>query len=223
MVNHNNPNKTGSHCTPICCNSSVNGWPVHDPAVANVQCIEGYGGLGPFTCGNESGAIVEASDSTGQTQSAAQWCSVDRSKLTSPLVDDITTATAQHFLETVAADSQTPWWIGLGLHKPHLPFNPPKEFFELYPLESIALPKHPLPPEGMPLCAWHEGLGEWGQPAAPEVVAGFRRAYYASVSYVDDNVGKVLGTLESLPGLNASDIVTVLVGDHGWQLGEVRW
>ncbi len=221
-VNKWNGSKSASHCTPICCNATVNGWPVHDATrVSNVQCIEGYGGLGPFTCGNDTGAVVEASDP--ESTSSAQWCAVDRSKLTSPMVDDITTATAQHFLEAVAADPSTPWWIGVGFHKPHLPFNPPKEFFDLYPLESIAQPQHPLPPHGMPPCAWHTGLhNSWGKPAPPNITAGFRRAYYAAVSYVDDNVGKVLGTLESVAGLDANQTVVVVVGDHGWQLGEMN-
>ena len=67
----------------------------------------------------------------------------------------------------------------------------------------------------MPLCAWHEGIhNAWGQPAAPQITAGFRRAYYAAVSYVDDNIGKILDTLDSTDGLNVTETVVVVVGDQ---------
>ena len=79
------------------------------------------------------------------------------------------------------------------------------------------------PDATVPPCAWHTGLhNSWGKPAPPNITAGFRRAYYAAVSYVDDNVGKVLGTLESVAGLDANQTVVVVVGDHGWQLGEMN-
>jgi arylsulfatase A-like enzyme len=125
------------------------------------------------------------------------------------------------------ADLERPFFIGCGFHKPHAPYYAPKEFFDRLPHYSeIPLPEDPFAPVGMPVVAWHPyadvaGMGE--TPAFNGTVnmtrlQVYRRAYYASISYTDYNIGMILSKLEEL-GLKESTI-TVVFGDHGYQLGE---
>lgn len=153
------------------------------------------------------------------------WCALDRSKLTLPLEDDAVLAYGQQMLRANAANlTDRPFFLAVGFHKPHLPFYFPEQYGDLYPTASeIAPPRFPNPPKGMPLAAWHEGNfdNRWGQPCAndgPNSTRVFRRAYYSAVSFTDDNVGKLLGTLDSELGL-FNETVVALMGDHGWQLG----
>lgn len=124
-------------------------------------------------------------------------------------------------LRTAAAlASERPFFLGVGFHKPHLPFYFPTEFGDLYPVETIAPPKHPNPPTEMPLVAWHEGnfQNKWDQPCND--TRPFRRAYYSAVSYTDANIGKLLAELDDLN--LAHNTVVAVMGDHGWQLGEMN-
>merc|ERR1712054_541590 len=100
----------------------------------------------------------------------------------------------------------TPFWLGVGFHKPHLPFNFPYQFASHYPLASVAGPKHKLPPAGMPLCAWHESgfNNTWGEPTPDSIAAELRRAHYSAVSYVDHNIGLVLDKLDALGLTNST-------------------
>jgi iduronate 2-sulfatase len=78
----------------------------------------------------------------------------------------------------------------------------------------------------MPLAAWHEGGfdNKWGKPCSDtgqNSTRVFRRAYYSAVSFTDDNIGKLLNTLDVELRLG-NDTVVALMGDHGWQLGEMN-
>jgi iduronate 2-sulfatase len=112
-----------------------------------------------------------------------------------------------------------------------LPWNFPFEFGDLYDVEDIQPPKYPNPPKGMPLVAWHESgkfevpsdgnrsegyrefHNQWAKPCPANDTKPARRAYYASVSYTDSNIGKLLAELDRL-GLASTTLVTVM-GDHG--------
>lgn len=195
------------------CEGDTNGWPVLEPNITGVTCPKVFNG-----CDNRTGAIV-AKDETGD-----RWCAIDTNKLNEsvPIEDTSVLTNAISFLQRAAKsynEEEKPFFIGAGFHKPHLPFWFPKEFLDLYP-EDVAPPKHPLPPKGMPLCAWHEGNfdNKWDQPC--DHTAEFRRAYYAATSFTDSNIGKLLDELDSL-GLTDSTLVAMM-GDHGWQLGELN-
>eukprot|EP00051_Salpingoeca_urceolata_P002611 m.51540 g.51540 ORF g.51540 m.51540 type:complete len:557 (-) comp12232_c0_seq1:27-1697(-) len=131
-----------------------------------------------------------------------------------------------------------PFLIAAGLHKPHLPFYAPQHLFDLYP--DPALPTLRTVPDGAPDVAHHSCLSNrpglnnsnWGQftdipnamslrtPMSVASTKRLRRGYYASVSYTDSNVGHIL---EAAAPLFNSTIV-VLIGDHGWDIGEGnRW
>lgn len=119
--------------------------------------------------------------------------------------------------------SDKPFFLAVGLIRPHLPFGAPQRFLDLY--EDVTLPPIPYPQKPPEPSTWHNS-GEfmkyqrWGKdPRNDEAFAEeVRRHYAACVSYVDDHVGMLLEKLEA-SGIT-DDTVIVLWGDHGWHLGE---
>jgi uncharacterized sulfatase len=109
------------------------------------------------------------------------------------------------------------FFIAAGFYRPHVPDVATKKYFELYPLEKILLPQEPpdhianIPPIALTTKPLNYGLDE-------EKLRTFKRAYFASISFVDAQIGKVLDTLDRLK--LTDNTVVVLFGDHGWSLGE---
>jgi len=123
------------------------------------------------------------------------------------------------------ASNDKPFFLAAGFKKPHLPFNAPKRYWDMYERSEIDLADNPFIPENAPEASltylWE--LNRYvGIPVNPPVPDSMARTlihgYYACVSYVDAQIGKVLSELGSL-GLRENTIV-VLIGDHGWHLGE---
>lgn len=124
-----------------------------------------------------------------------------------------------------------PFFLGVGFFKPHLPFNAPKKYWDLYDESEISLTPSPDIPENVNLASLH-GSGEFNQYALGEEKAGLdhnlsdaysrklKHGYYASISYIDAQVGKLLAELDEL-GL-ADNTIIVVWGDHGWHLGDQR-
>ncbi len=122
--------------------------------------------------------------------------------------------------------SDIPFFLAVGFLKPHLPFNAPAEYWDQYDPTDISLAEF----DRMPLGAPKEAKHNWGElrtyetvPDAPEPVSKemalkLRHGYYAATSYADAQIGRVLRALDEL-NLTETTIV-VLVGDHGWSLGE---
>ena len=110
-----------------------------------------------------------------------------------------------------------PFFLAVGFYRPHVPDIATKAYFGLYPLEKVTLPKEPpehianIPPVALTTKPLNYGLEE-------EKLRIFKRAYFASVSFVDAQVGKVLDALDRLK--LADNTIVVLWGDHGWSLGE---
>jgi uncharacterized sulfatase len=110
-----------------------------------------------------------------------------------------------------------PFFIAAGFYRPHVPEIATKKYFDLYPLDQITLPVEPPGHlTNVPPIALHPEPLNYGLEA--EKLRIFKRAYFASVSFVDAQVGKVLDALDRL-GLREKTIV-VFWGDHGWCLGE---
>lgn len=118
-----------------------------------------------------------------------------------------------------------PFFLAAGFLKPHLPFNAPAQYWDMYPYEEIEMPENPFFPETAPEAANHN----WGElrsyagipkegPLSNRLARKLIQGYYACVSYTDAQIGKILDELERL-GLKENTIV-VLWGDHGWNLGE---
>jgi len=123
------------------------------------------------------------------------------------------------------ADMDKPFFLALGFLKPHLPFNAPKRYWDLYKRQEIDLADNPFRPKGAPDAALHN----WGElrsyagiprkgPLPDDLARTLIHGYYACVSYTDAQIGRVLAELDRL-GLRKSTIV-ILWGDHGWNLGE---
>lgn len=126
-------------------------------------------------------------------------------------------------LESLAKQDQ-PWFLAVGIIKPHLPFAVPASWHTLHGQSEIPAPTaaaKPSWPSGwhasgeMMKTYTHEGLDPRENPAR---ALELRRAYAACVSYADAQIGRVLAALES-SGL-ADRTIVVLWGDHGFHLGE---
>lgn len=129
-------------------------------------------------------------------------------------------------LEKLAADpSRPPFFLAVGIRKPHLPFTAPKKYWDLYEGRKIPAIARAEPPSGAPALALHDSeelrgyddqpaLGPWPADKADEL----RRAYCAAASFADAQIGRVLDALER-SGLE-KDTIVVVWGDHGYHLGE---
>lgn len=115
-----------------------------------------------------------------------------------------------------------PFFLACGFWRPHLPFNAPKKYWDMYRREDIPLAENRFRPEGLPpQVQGSREIFAYARVNDTDDEAFQREAkhgYYASVSYVDAQVGLILDALDSL-GL-AGNTVVVLLGDHGWHLGE---
>lgn len=112
-----------------------------------------------------------------------------------------------------------PFFLGVGFWKPHLPFNPPKRYWDMYRRDEIPPIKNPAFPVGAPTLAAHdanEGMAETVTDLENQLV--LRHGYYAATSFVDAQIGKVVAELDRL-GL-AENTIIVLWSDHGFHLGE---
>lgn len=141
----------------------------------------------------------------------------------------VQTATAEGQADDAAADTAIdllresvgdPFFLGLGFVRPHTPFVAPSRFFDMYPLDEIELIHNPpddlddipAPAKNLRPFLWHQmGMSEENQRIS-------LRGYYASVSFMDEQVGRVLDELDRLE--IADRTVVVFFGDHGWHLGE---
>lgn len=122
-------------------------------------------------------------------------------------------------------ERKEPFFLAVGFKKPHLPFNAPKKYWDIYDSEEIDLADNPLRPRNAPDSAIHNwgelrayfGIPESG-PLSDELARKMIHGYYACVSYTDAQIGRLLSELERL-GLSEETVV-ILWGDHGWNLGE---
>ena len=124
---------------------------------------------------------------------------------------------------TALAQEEKPFFLAVGILRPHLPFGAPKKYLDLY--EGVELPSTPHPEKPAGKTTWHKSgefmnYNRWGK--NPNEDADFaeevRRHYAACVSYADAMIGKILQALEESGA--ADETIIVLWGDHGWHLGE---
>jgi len=115
-----------------------------------------------------------------------------------------------------------PFFLAVGIYRPHNPWYVPREYFDRFPLESIQLPVHrrddlvDVPERGRSI-AWRAGGYHHHVTAAKkwrEVV----QAYLASINYADEVLGHLLRAFDASP--HRKDTIVVLWSDHGWQLGQ---
>ncbi|MCA9089565.1 MAG: sulfatase [Planctomycetaceae bacterium] len=116
---------------------------------------------------------------------------------------------------------EKPFFLAIGLVKPHMPFSVPKAYFDMFPLESIELPPHTqndlvdIPAAGVKMArpngdhAMMLESGRWKEAV---------QAYLATIAFCDAQVGRLLEGLERSP--HKDNTIVVLWSDHGWHLGE---
>ncbi len=124
----------------------------------------------------------------------------------------------------LARKHDRPFFLAVGFFRPHLPWYVPGRYFEMYPAEKVTLPTvkdddlDDVPPVGRKFARQgdHRNVIQYNQ---------WRKAvqgYLASISFMDEQVGRVLDALENSP--HAGDTIVVLWSDHGWHLGEkLHW
>ena len=131
-------------------------------------------------------------------------------------------------LKKLPADSEKPFFMGVGFYRPHVPMYAPKKWFDLFPLDQIKLPpvkeddradlssyaialtneKHVSPTH-----TWVQSAGQWGHAV---------QSYLASIAFADYCLGLVLDALDASP--HKDNTVVLLFADHGFHLGEKqRW
>ncbi len=118
------------------------------------------------------------------------------------------------------------FFLAVGFDKPHLPFHAPRKYYDLYNTQTFDLPVTSDYPKNSPVVArnsinlfrLYSDIPSGDVPISEEKTLELIRAYAASTSYMDAQVGRVLNQLDSL-GLT-KDTVVVFCGDHGFHLGE---
>ncbi len=122
-------------------------------------------------------------------------------------------------------EKNQPFFLAVGFIRPHLPFTSPKKYWDLYDPAKIPLAPNPLRPKDAPgysIVSGGEIRSYEGVPKDQHFPDDYARqakhGYYAAVSYVDAQIGRVVDELDRL-GLRESTII-ILWGDHGWKLGE---
>ena len=131
---------------------------------------------------------------------------------------------ARYAIETLNKIKEDKFLMFVGLSKPHLPFNAPKKYWDLYDRNKFKVPSREKP-EGMyrlALTKWGELKGYHGIPKTGDLDDDLTRTlmhgYHASISYIDAQVGKVMETLEELD-LRKNTMV-IFMSDHGYKIGE---
>ncbi|MEK7829879.1 MAG: sulfatase, partial [Acidobacteriota bacterium] len=123
---------------------------------------------------------------------------------------------AAETIKLMEANKDRPFFIAAGFYRPHCPYIAPKKYFDLYPMEKIAAPKFSpdewktIPDPAIWIKEPHFGVNEQQQREAI-------RAYYASISFADANVGRLLDALERLK--LTDNTIVVFWSDHGYLLG----
>lgn len=128
--------------------------------------------------------------------------------------------TADKIVELLREHKDEPFFMAAGMVRPHYPMVAPKQYFDMYPWQDIELPEVPagdtddIPKLGQPkVTNGNNPIGKY-----PDNQKRMWAGYYASVTFMDDQMGKILDELERL-GLRDSTAI-VFLSDHGYHLGE---
>ncbi|MGI8905346.1 MAG: sulfatase [Candidatus Sumerlaeaceae bacterium] len=172
-----------------------------------------------YTTATKVGTAQGAEDAPGPRRRGRPWEAVDAPDNALPdgyMIDKA--------INLMRERKDQPFFLAIGFHKPHLPFVAPKKYFDMYSTATLPLAQNPFPPESVTsfsMTTWGELRSYQGIPKsgpltelqARELVRG----YYACVSYVDAQLGRLLEELDALKLRDKT--VIVLWGDHGYHLG----
>jgi arylsulfatase A-like enzyme len=122
--------------------------------------------------------------------------------------------------ETIALlekNKDRPFFIAAGFYRPHCPYIAPKKYFDMYPLDRISS-RTPAPERLAQILPAARFTNPPNWDLSPEQQRETIRAYYASISFLDANVGRLLDALDRLRLTDHT--IVVFVSDHGYNLGE---
>jgi uncharacterized sulfatase len=169
--------------------------------------------------GTAAGRQGKTRDLTG---GKLKWCVVGEMDGTDD--DQPDGQSALRSIATIEAQTAAgrPWFVGAGFHRPHDPFLVPKRYFNLYPPDTLKLYRDPPDtspalPLTMPGGAFAEAFAAFSDQDRLD----FQRAYYAGVSFMDAQVGRLLDTLDRLALWSRT--VVILLGDNGYHHNERGW
>ncbi len=156
----------------------------------------------------------------GKTPDSFIIGSNDIAPLDSPEEELVDYKTASFGVAQLGKTQEKPFFLACGFHRPHLPWNAPRKYFDLFPLEGITLPElkaddlADVPKEGVM-------MAKAGEFAAIRDLNKYRecvRAYLACIAFTDAQVGRLLDALEKSP--HKDNTIICLWSDHGWHHGE---
>jgi arylsulfatase A-like enzyme len=183
---------------------------------------------GPNKWGARNNPLFNYGNGTGRTAGASPAYEIGTNFVDENYLDGFTAKAAVAKLKEFKQEG-TRFVLSVGFYKPHLPFNAPKSYFDLYDPNSLPAPFPLVAPtnalsgtasQSSELNNYNHGYypGDPGVHTDDAYRRRMRWAYYACVSYVDAQIGKVLDALDTL-GL-AQNTIVVLWGDHGWCLDD---
>jgi iduronate 2-sulfatase len=166
-----------------------------------------------------SGHMIEGRNMTGGKLAWCNWGAMAGSDDDQP-----DGQTARHSIETIEkfTAGKKPWMVAAGFHRPHDPFLSPKKYFDLYPAGSMTIyhdPPDATPPRPltMPGGAFAEAFDAFTETDRQE----FQRAYYAGVSFMDAQVGRLIDALDRMKLWD--NTLVIFVGDNGYHHNERNW
>jgi iduronate 2-sulfatase len=112
-----------------------------------------------------------------------------------------------------------PFFLGVGFFRPHTPYVAPRKYFDMYPVDEVRLPFAPVDDRAdIPVAAFAHNCPVPNYSLPTPILKQAVQAYYACVSFIDAQVGRLLDELDR-SGLTENTIV-VFWSDHGYHLGE---
>lgn len=153
-------------------------------------------------------------DFNGKIGSTLSFMSMDARD--AELTDGMVANTAVKVMRDILRWEDKPFFVAAGFYRPHCPYIAPKEYFEMYPIETIKMPERRANDwDNKPLAAMFTDPLNWGltETQQKEVV----QSYYASITFMDAQIGKLLDGLDEL-GI-ADNTIIVFWSDHGYNIG----
>ena len=187
---------------------------------------DGYGGTKFYPFPKEGSQIINHYGADFNKGHSLCWGALDREDMPGgKMFDELI---AEWAVDQLNQDHGKPFFLAVGFVRPHVPYTAPKKYFDLYDLDNIAMPEVPddgmsdIPVMGKSIAYGTIKTGD--HYAVINLSDSYWRemvcAYLACVSFVDDQLGKVLKALES--SQYADNTIVVLWSDHGQNLGEKR-
>ena len=126
---------------------------------------------------------------------------------------------ATEAIKLLEANKDKPFFIAAGFYKPHTPYVAPAKYFDLYPLDQIRLPEIPADTQKTVPAPALMSTTPWPYfGVTPDQARECKQAYYAAISFVDAQIGRLLDTVDRLKLWD--NTIVIFWSDHGYHLGE---